>query len=159
MQVEYRQHEHDIIVIGPAIRTSQQSAAQDIPAFWQRVMRDQVLEPLARRADDPALYAVYCDYDSDHRGAYTMMIGVAADPQAPVPAGMRRAVIPRGRYAGFVARGEPSQAFWQTWNYISETWERRGERRYAADYERYSPAALAAMMEGRAEVDVVVGMR
>ena len=151
MHAEYLKQDEDLVIIGPALRTSPEQAARDIPAFWQRFMQECL--PLLKGASD--VYAVYCDYESDSRGPYTLVLGVRADAGAPVPEGMRQAVIPSGHYARFMARGDPAQALWRTWAHVWEAWERRGERRYAADYERY---ALASLGQGIVEAEVVVGL-
>ncbi|MFP2905920.1 GyrI-like domain-containing protein [Pyxidicoccus sp. 3LFB2] len=151
MHAEYLKQDEELVIIGPAVRTSPEQAARDIPAFWQRFMQESL--PLLPGASD--VYAVYCDYESDYRGPYTMLLGVRADAATPVPEGMRKVVIPRGDYARFMARGDPAQALWRTWAHVWSQWERRGERRYAADFERH---ALAAMGQGLVEAEVVVGL-
>lgn len=146
----------DFIVVGIALRTSEETAAEDIPAFWQRFMQEGTAAALPHRSDDASVYAVYCDYESDHRGAYTMVLGVAVDAAAAAPAGTRSVSVPRGRYARFVAEGDPSRVVWETWVHINEAWSRRRERRYLADFERYAPDAMS---EGKVRVEVLVGLR
>lgn len=151
MHAEYLKQDEDLVIIGPALRISPEKASQDIPPFWQRFMQEHL--PALKAERD--VYAVYCDYESDYRAPYTMVIGVRADAAAPVPEGLRRVVIPRGEYARFIARGDPAQAVFQTWVHIWESWERRAERRYGADFERYE---LAAMGRGTVEAEVLVGL-
>ncbi|WP_163991280.1 GyrI-like domain-containing protein [Pyxidicoccus caerfyrddinensis] len=151
MHAEYLKQDEDLVIIGPALRTSPEQAGQDIPHFWQRFMR----EHLPARKDARDVYAVYCDYESDHRGPYTLVIGTRAPAEAPVPDGLRRVVIPRGEYARFMARGDPARALWATWAHVWEAWERRAERRYVADFERYE---VAAMARGVLEAEVLVGL-
>lgn len=158
MKVRKTEQLADIVVIGLGVRTSLAGAATDIPALWQRVMQEGSLEKVPRRADDANVYAIYTDYESDYRGAYTMIIGVAVDPEAPTPAGMQRVVIPAGDYAVVRAEGTPQEAIWGAWRFFWEEWPQRSERRYAADFERYDPAALAGFAQNHVAVDVVVGI-
>ncbi len=158
MKVESSKQQADVVIIGLGVRTSFERAATDIPALWQRVMQEGSLERVARRSDDPDVYAVYTDYESDYRGAYTMVVGVPVDPATPTPPGMQRAVIPAGSYAKVRAEGPPQEALWGAWRFFWETWPQRGERRYAADFERYDPAALAGFAQNHVGVDVVVGV-
>jgi len=118
MKSELFDSEHQIVVLGPSIRTAPPGDQRDIPAFWQRFMAGGFLERLPRRAEDEALHAVYCDYESDHTGAYTMVIGVAVDAGAAAEEGMRRVVIPPGRYGRFAAKGPAAEALWS----ICGTW-------------------------------------
>lgn len=158
MNVQSSEQGTDIVVVGLGVRTSFANAATDIPALWQRVMREGALEKVKRRSGDGDVYAVYTNYESDYRGAYTMVIGVAVDPEAPTPAGMERVVIPAGGYAAVRAVGAPAEAIWGAWRFFWEAWPRRGERRYAADFERYDAAALAGFAQNHVAVDVVVGL-
>lgn len=158
MNVQNTEQRADIVVIGLGVRTSLSGAATDIPALWQRVMQEGSLEKVPRWAGDANVYAVYTDYASDYRGAYTMIIGVAVDPEAPTPAGMQRAVIPAGAYATVRAEGPPQEAIWGAWRFFWEEWPRRSERRYGSDFERYDPAALAGFAQNHVAVDVVVGI-
>jgi predicted transcriptional regulator YdeE len=146
----------DLIILGIALRTSADAAARDIPGFWQRFEQEGIAGRLPRRrGDDGSIYAVYCDYERDARGPYTMVLGVAIDAETEVPAGMRRVRIPAGHYARFVVTGNPAQVIWQAWMYIVGEWEHRHERRYIADYERYAPDAMAG---GTVQADIVVGL-
>jgi predicted transcriptional regulator YdeE len=118
----------DLVIVGPQIRTDPARAAGDIPALWQRFLRDA--------PHGGPIYAVYTDYESDHRGAYTMVLGREDG------AGERRIVIPAGPYARFTVQGDPAQVVWQAWRFINGDWPGRTERRYAADYERHGGAAI-----------------
>jgi predicted transcriptional regulator YdeE len=126
MNDERFEQAEDLIIAGPEIRTDPARAAADIPALWERFLRDA--------PQGGPIYAVYTDYESDHRGAYTMVLGrVGAE-------GARRVVIPRGRYARFTVTGDPAQVVWRAWRFINSEWP--GQRRYAADYERYDGDAI-----------------
>lgn len=142
-------------VIGPSLRTSARTADKDIPTFWQRFM-GEFLPRLPRRADDKALYAVYCDYESDFRGEYTMVLGVAGVENATLPPDVRRVRIVPGKYERFVAEGDPAIVVSQTWIHINGEWEQRGERRYLTDFERYAPESMSG---GKVKVEVFVGLR
>jgi predicted transcriptional regulator YdeE len=155
MKPEFFENPADIVIMGIAVRTSPPSAAHDIPALWQRFMHEDVAARLQRRGDDSSIYAVYCDYESDHRGAYTMDLGVAVDAAAAVPSSMRRVRIAKGLYARFLAKGDPKRVVWQTWADINERWQKPGERRYLADFERYDPASMAV---DAIEAEVVIGL-
>jgi predicted transcriptional regulator YdeE len=143
----------DLVVIGLPLRTSPEGAMSDIPAHWQKFMGTNVASRISSQEDDAHVYAVYCDYDSDHRGAYTLVIGFAVAPSTPVPEGLRRVRIPAGRYASFTANGNPAEVIWQTWTHINSSSEERA-RRYIADFERYAPHGSPTSVV----CDVVVGL-
>lgn len=130
----------DRVILGLAVRTSLATAAIDIPAHWSRFMEEGIAARLASSTGD--LYAVYCDYESDFRGPYTMVVGVGVAVDVTVPSGLRRVRIPAGRYASFDAKGDPAQVIWQTWAHVNGAWPDRGRRRYIADFERYPAGTL-----------------
>lgn len=142
MDILYKAMDRDLVVVGLAVATSPGRAAQDIPAHWQRFMVEQVSARIPVRADDAGLYCVYCDYQSDHRGAYTMLLGHAVEPRALVPEGLRRVRIPAGRYAQLPFAGPSQQAIYGAWGFLNERWDGRHQRRYIADFERYEAGAM-----------------
>jgi predicted transcriptional regulator YdeE len=144
---------HDLVIVGIPCRTSPASAARDVPAHWQRFSRQDVAARVGaiRRGDH--VYAVYCDYETDDRGPYTMVLGLAVQTGSPVLDGLRRVRVPAGRYVRFQAKGDPATALWTTWSHVNGVWADRGRRRYIADFERY-----AGSTTGPIEADVVVGV-
>src|SRR3990167_4248332 len=92
-----------ITVVGIELRTSNTVAAQSIPPHWQRFTEEAVLAHIpAKRGDD--VFAVYTHFEhagSNNTGLYSLVIGAAVAPDAPVPAGMVRVVVPASRRAIF----------------------------------------------------------
>ncbi|HLL21368.1 MAG TPA: GyrI-like domain-containing protein [Kofleriaceae bacterium] len=145
----------DLVIAGVARRISPASAAEDIGAHWQRFLGEGIARSIASTAGDPHLYAVYCDYESDAHGPYSLVLGIAVTAADAIPAGLRRVRIPRGPYASFSAKGDPTRVIGETWSALATAWEGVGRRRYIADFERYAPAAMTA---GYVEADVCVGL-
>jgi predicted transcriptional regulator YdeE len=141
MNPQHVDQPHDLTIIGLAIRTGADSAARDIPGHWQRFLGEGL--PGRLPSSDGAIYAVYCDYQADHRAPYTMVLGVAVAADADVGPGLRRVRVPAGRYASVIAEGPPAEAVWRAWSWINEAWPERARRRYIADLERYAPGAMA----------------
>jgi predicted transcriptional regulator YdeE len=146
--------EADLVIVGLPLRTSPARATEDIPKHWQEFMGADIASQVSKKKDDGHVYAVYCDYEADWRGAYTMVLGVAVEPSSPVPPGLRRVRVPAGDYASFRANGSPTDVIWRTWMYINEEWSERGRRRYIADVERYKPGTAPDAVEA----DVIVGL-
>lgn len=125
----------DLVVIGMALSTSRETAARDIPGHWHKFMSSDARPRLA--PNDGRILAVYCDYTSDFRGPYTMVLGYAVPASQEVPPGFRRVRLPRGDYACFQAEGEPAIVANATWGHINGAWKKKDCRRYIADFERY----------------------
>ncbi len=130
-----------LLVLGPTIRTSNADAMNAIPPFWARAMSARLPDIVPNAAPGCILVAAYAEYERDHRGAYTMLIGVPIT-RIPdrIPDGMRTLEAPKGRYAIFEVHGDPKIVVPKTWTYVWESWPDRGQRRFDADIEIYDPA-------------------
>jgi predicted transcriptional regulator YdeE len=151
---------HDIHVVGLALRTKPERAAADIAQHWARFFAEGWPERLGITQHTP-LYAVYCEYASDHRGAYTMILGACVADLAKAldsdkdASALRRITLVSGNYARFVAAGDPQDVVWRAWREINEAWSERATRRYVTDFERYAPGRPA----NDAHVEVCVGVK
>jgi len=159
MNADITRQQDAILIQGIEVRTSPEKASQDIPATWQRFMQGGFLQRLPLKAGSGHLYAVYCNYERDHAGPYTMVIGVPVDDVTSAIPETRTVQIPAGRYAAFHAKGDISKVIWGAWNHINTAWDGRKDRRYVADFERYPLASLALMQQGQVAADVVVGLK
>lgn len=138
-----------IHVIGIELRTTNAQAFETIPAHWQRFGEDNVPAQVSGRQGD-AVYAVYTHFEHagrNNQGLYSLVLGPAVAPDAPVPAGMVRVVAPASRRAVFpVEKGRLDQvgAVWQA------IWQRDDLRKtFIADYERYGADG---------SIDILVGV-
>jgi predicted transcriptional regulator YdeE len=129
-------------IAGIAQRSSYDTIGVDAGALWQRAFREGVATGL--------VHAVYYDYASDFRGAYTMMIGGDLG-DAPVPAGRASMIIPAGRYARIAADGDPTVVITRAWQHIHAEWPLRDRRVYGADFEVHG-------IRGPGTADIYVGV-
>jgi len=138
-----------IRIIGLELRTSNDVAAQTIPAHWQRFMAEGVLARIPVKQSDE-VYAVYTHFENagqNNQGWYSLIIGAPVASDQPVPEGLSHAVIPASYRAVFpVPQGDPMQvgAVWQ------QVWLRDDlHKTYIADLERFRP---------NGEIDILVGI-
>ena len=132
--------------VGHDVRTRNQDEMEPgkgrIPSLWERFSREGVAGRVQGKRQPETPVGVYSDYDSDHTGYYTLMVGMLTEPAAPVPAGMKKVTIPAGKYLAFRAEGEMPAALIQTWiaiwKYFGETSDVR--RKYLVDFEVYHAA-------------------
>jgi predicted transcriptional regulator YdeE len=131
------------IAIGIGVRTrnadEMDPQSAKIPALWGRFFGEGIAAQIAKEPAHALVAGVYCEYESDHSGAYSLIAGVIADERAPVPSGMRKIVIPRGSYLVFRGRGEMPSVVVETWRAV---WRHfadpaHGERACAVDFELY----------------------
>jgi predicted transcriptional regulator YdeE len=94
-----------------------------------------------RLAESPEIIAVYFDYESDHRGQYSLIVGhkVSSLDQTPKDKGIGSVIVRAGRYLRFVVEGPLPAAIIETWQTIWQFFEvtHEYERAYTTDYEVY----------------------
>jgi predicted transcriptional regulator YdeE len=122
-----------LTVLGIYARASN-ADPQNIGILWRKFQAMGSAGAIEARSDD-AVYCVYCEYESDFNGAYTVLIGCAVDAAARVPEGMKKIRIEAGKFAVFEPAGELPTSVIET---------------YQADFERYG---------GGGKVTVHVGVR
>ncbi|KAB1159668.1 AraC family transcriptional regulator [Tenacibaculum aiptasiae] len=141
-------------VVGISIRTTNENgkAMQDIPALWQRFMKEGVINKLSNRVGDES-YAVYTDYEKDHTKPYTMILGYEVENLESIPEGMIGKKIEASSYEKFVAKGDLTKtAVVDEWMKI---WNSDINRTYTSDFEVYGSKAQDPT-NGEAEIFIAV---
>ncbi len=132
------------IIAGISARTTNaRESAPDtasIPGLWSRFLGENIGEQISNEQGSHTVYGVYTDYESDHAGAYTLIIGKEIDDEASAPEGMTRKKLPAGSYLKFERAGKLPEAVVETWKEIWAYFEGSTEyqRAYTADYEEYT---------------------
>lgn len=117
-----------------------------IPGLWGRFFASA----LAPKALSTGAYGIYHRYESDYRGAFDVLAGVAlAEGEAPL-AGMDLVEIDAARYAVFECRGPMPQAVIAGWGRVWATFEQADapRRSYRADLEQYLGPDHARLLIG-----------
>jgi predicted transcriptional regulator YdeE len=148
-------------VVGISTRTTnaiEMSGRGVIGNEWNRFMKDGLLGKIPHRVDSDII-AVYTDYETDHSGAYTFILGARVSSAQHAPSGMVAKKVPPGKYAVFTtARGLASKVVPEAWQHINSLPKSApgGDRTYRADFELYGPRAADPQ---HAQVDIYVGIR
>jgi len=127
-----------IFVTGIAIRTTNRDGRSqtDIGNLWTKFMSENIAGQIeAKQSDD--IYCVYTDYENDHTGWYTAVLGcqiLAANDSE----GMFTALIPKGSYRLYKPEGKFPCCVADTWQ---EIWQDGSARSYIADYDLYKAGA------------------
>lgn len=141
-------------VVGISITTSNETAAEDINALWEKFFKESVGQMIERRVDD-VIYAVYSDYEGDHTKPYRYTIGYKVEEDSGMPdtdIDLRRVQVKAAPYAMMSAAGEQPKALIETWQAI---WQSDLDRRFETDFEVYGQRFFEA---GVHEVLVAVGV-
>jgi predicted transcriptional regulator YdeE len=131
--LSFKVHEAEgLTILGIDARAGNEDLAQ-IGDLWRRFHAMGGATAIAARRDD-SVYCVYCEYETDFTGAFTVLIGCAVDADAAVPEGMKKLAIETGRFFVFEPMGELPKSVFETW---AEIWNMPVDRRYQADFDRY----------------------
>ncbi len=141
-------------IVGIDMRTTNQNreAMDKIPVFWQKFYRDNIIKKIPSVIHPAIVYAVYSDYDE--QGYYSILIGVEAEVNQPLPPGLAAITVPTSKYAVMTAKGPISYAIPTAWEYV---WSHDfpHTRAFRADFEVYDQRSKVAR---DAEVDLYVSI-
>lgn len=131
--MSYRlQDAETLTILGIFARAGNDNLAQ-IGDLWRRFSASGGPAGIAARIDD-SVYCVYCEYETDFSGPFTVLVGCAVDADAAIPEGMKKLTVDAGKFAMYEPVGEMPKAVFETW---AEIWNTPLDRRYQADYDRY----------------------
>lgn len=128
-----------ILIIGISVRTNNKNnqAQRDISQLWGRFILNNIANSIPNKISDE-IYCVYTDYESDHTGDYTTILGCLVSDTSSIPEEMVIKEIPQSDYFKFISEGKLPESVAQTWSFI---WQSDYNRSYIADFEVYGVAA------------------
>ena len=150
----------EIVVVGIATRTSnsaEMEGAGAIPALWGRFWGDGVAASIPNRTNVQQTVAVYCDYEGDETGAYTLIVGCEVSDATTVPDGMVSRRIPAARYRTVSTdRGALAEVAGAAWRRIWNDGALKAQRAFVADIEVYGEEAVDPE---NARFDILIGLK
>lgn len=148
------QHINQFHIIGISVRTTNENmqATKDIPALWDKFMKEQIAGKIPNKIDD-TVYCIYTDYEKDHTKPYTTILGCKVKNLDTIPAGMIGKSIEGGDYTPFTAKGNVMQG--SVFNEWTKIWNANLPRTFTSDFEVYG--AKAQNFEN-AEVDIFIAV-
>jgi predicted transcriptional regulator YdeE len=134
------------LVVGLRTRTTNRIEAVSemarIPVLWRKFFADNVSDSIPARIPDSAdIVAVYSDYESDHRGQYSLIVGHRVSSLDHIPKGMGGLLVRQGRYLRFPVEGPLPSALIEAWDAIRQFFDlsHEYERAYITDFEIHRP--------------------
>ena len=136
-------------VLGVRARTTNaaeaEAATARIPALWGAYLAGGGTDRIVGAAG-AATYSVYTAYESDHRGAYDVVVGAAVrdgatGEGATGDGALARVSVPGGRYLVFTESGAMPGAVIAAWQRVWRHFEAHADVRrvYTADFELHDP--------------------
>lgn len=143
-----------IIGISSPTTNADGQAVIDLGKLWNRFRAENLLTVIPNRlAND--IYTIYTDYMTDHRGAYTAIIGCRVNSLDNIPPGLMGREFNGGQYRKFTAKGKMPHVVVRQWQEIWNEDKKLG-RKYTADFELYGRKSVDPE---NAEVDIFVAVR
>jgi predicted transcriptional regulator YdeE len=148
-------------IAGLTARTNnahEMSGKGKIGNVWHQFLQPNLVSKIPNKMGVD-LIAVYTDYESDHTGHYTYLLGLPVISAESLPASLTLKHIPAGRYAVFSSsRGPRAKVVPELWQRIwaMSAEELGGTRAFRTDYEIYDQRASDPE---NAQVDVYIGLR
>lgn len=137
----------ELIVVGYVVRTTNADemdpARAKLPAVWQRAGAPGAFAHVPGRVDEN-LYAVLTDFESDHHGAFTQIVGTGVRTVPRLPEGMVAVRVPAGQAMKIEVRGPMPQALADTWQQVWKHTESGGApaRAFTTDLEVHHPEGV-----------------
>jgi len=148
-------------VVGLTARTSnaqETSGKAKIGEVWQEFLQPDLVAKIPDKIGVD-LIAVYTDYETDHTGHYTYLLGIPISSAEALPSNLTVKHIPAGRYAVFRSgRGPKKEVVSAVWQRIWSLSPKQlgGKRAFKSDFEIYDQRAADPE---NAQIDVYVGLR
>ncbi len=153
----------EINVIGIEVRTSyseEMAGKGKIAGNWQKFYQEGIGSRIPNQTKAGVVFAVYSDYESDEKGAYSHLIGIEVSSLNEVPTGMVAKTLAPATYAVVTSERGPIP------DVIIDVWKRiwslgpeslRGKRRaFKNDFEVYDQRSQNPQ---DAQVDVYLSVK
>jgi len=129
------------IVIGIKTRTTLENSQQtiDIPLFFEKVMKSNLLANIHNAVDQQKIFGIYSDMSDEEEFDYT--VGLLVDEILEIEdEKYLKHVLPDSEYARFTVQGNPNQLE-NAWLYIYGAWMPNSgrSRQKGFDFEIYYP--------------------
>ena len=109
----------------------------DCGNLWTRFSGENVHEKILGKVSDD-VYAVYYDYEGDHRQPFRYFIGCQVNGDTVPGEGLDKLAIPGGNYMKIEAKGTIPDCITDAWRQV---WNSNIARRYTFDFEVYGKAS------------------
>jgi predicted transcriptional regulator YdeE len=136
-------------LIGVELRTTNANgqAMQEIPLFWERLIRNKTFAQIPGQVEPNLIYAAYVDYDDDfkvggfQKGFYTLIVGSKVASLEEVPQGFVAREFPAEKHAVLQMKGQAAKVVPEAWKRV---WSSSFpfKRKLSCDLEVYNMDAL-----------------
>ncbi|MGD9310629.1 MAG: GyrI-like domain-containing protein [Desulfosarcina sp.] len=126
-------------IIGIELKTTTSDGRNflEIPQFWEKVIREGLIDKIPDRKFEQTLLGICMDFEPNGEFSYLIAAEVASAERTPD--GMVSRTIPTAKYAVFTARGKMPGSIQDAFKYIHQDWlpKSQYQRTDSADFELY----------------------
>jgi predicted transcriptional regulator YdeE len=126
-------------IVGISCRTTNKGgqSGKDIGELWDRFYQEKIMESIPNKVEQ-GVYNIYADYESDHMGPYTCILGCKVTSLDTVPVGLIGIHVPEAIYQVYTAKGKLPDCVMNTWQNI---WQQVNNRAFGTDFDYYGAEA------------------
>lgn len=130
---------HAFNIAGIAVRTTNKNgqAQKDIGELWLKFTHQNLLQQIPGKVSDD-IYCVYTDYETDHTGFYTAILGCKVNLLINNNGRFTGIAIPAEKYEVYSLSGKFPGNVGEAW---MEIWAKASGRKYTADFDLYTANA------------------
>lgn len=123
---------------------------QTIGGLWSRFYQEGVWKDVQGRVNAKAL-GLYMDYAGTQYDDYTAAVACWVEEGSEQPEGIDTFVVPAGRYAKFIIKGDVSRTVGEFWGQV---WNMDLPRAFVCDFEEYQDNEME-----QAEIHIYIGLK
>lgn len=111
-----------------------------IPELWQRFFSENIEDQIPNKINNGLLYGVYSNYDSEHRGHFSITAGQQVSTTKIIPEGFVALEIPQDNYLVFADEGDMPTLIYSLWQSIRDYFAQSTNymRAFTTDFELYN---------------------
>ncbi|MBL4817760.1 MAG: AraC family transcriptional regulator [Deltaproteobacteria bacterium] len=153
----------EIKLVGISVRTNNKLEIDPntgkIFGIVQKYFHGQLADQIQDRKKPGTTFCAYTNYESDHNGDYTYLIGEEVNDFGTLPEGFEKLSIPAQAYAKFTNGPGPMpevvrEPWFKIWNMSAQ--DLGGERSYQTDFELYDERAAD---HEKIVLDIFIGLK
>jgi predicted transcriptional regulator YdeE len=122
-------------IVGFTTRTNNndENMTKLIGELWNKLYSEEVYNKILNR-ENACSIGLYSNYESDAMGDYDATVGFEVSKAESLPSGAEMRIIPKGKYAKFIVKGNMKTAVFDFW---TKLWSMKLDRKYSCDFEEY----------------------
>jgi len=122
-------------ILGISVRTTGENGqdAKDIGKLWERFFSEEISSKIKNKKD-PRIINLYTDYETDHTGPYTAILGYEVESLGDVPLGMVGKFFAKDTYSTIKSQGKIPDIIIEAWQKVYNS---KIKRTYMADFDIY----------------------